>query len=258
MRRVLAIIERDFTIVRRLKWRIAETFYFPLTSVIIWGLFTLWTSEIAVEAGFILLAVNIFWSFAYQSQSGTNMQLMEDRWTEEFRKIVTTPVRPFEYLIGKAFTATALSILSFASTIIVAYLVFGYGQLLEEWPSFLMLALITMIASFGISIAVASVVTVLGNEYGFISWSVMQLIIMLSAPFFPIASYPGFLRPIAMMIPYTWVFESIRSLNTSGTIPTGFLIKGVLLAIALACASIPLYSWAVDNARKTGKLIKIW
>jgi ABC-2 type transport system permease protein len=258
LQRTLAIIERDLRIVLRLKWRLVEVFYFPITSVIIWGFFTLWTKQYAIEAGFALLAINIFWSFAYQSQSGANMQLMEDRWNEEFKKLVTTPLRPGEYLIGKTFSSLVFTMLSFFVTVIISYLAFGYTVIVNNTLVFFVLSLITVAASVGIGILIASFIIVFGNEYSFFSWSVMQVFMLFSAPFFPLSTYPYVLQLISKIIPFTWVFESIRSIVTTNTVPNDYLIKGAILGALFVVLSVPVYSLAIEKARKNGKLIKIW
>ncbi|MFH0875699.1 MAG: ABC transporter permease [archaeon] len=258
LQRIFAIIERDLKIVLRLKWRLVEVFYFPITSVIIWGFFTVWTKQYAIEAGFALLAINIFWSFAYQSQSGTNMQLMEDRWNEEFKRLITTPLRSGEYLIGKAFSSLVFTLLSFITTILLSYYAFGYTIISNNLILFAILALITVCASLGIGILIASFITVYGNEYSFFSWSVMQVFMLFSAPFFPVATYPLYLQYISKIIPFTWVFESIRSIAMTGSAPQEYIIKGVILGVLYLTFSVPIYSLAIERARKTGKLIKIW
>ena len=258
MQRILAVVERDLRIILRLKWRLVEVFYFPLTSVIIWGDFTLWSSENAVQTGFALLAINIFWSFAYQSQSGANMQLMEDRWNEEFKKLATTPLRSGEYLLGKTFSALVFTILSFFVTLALSYFAFNYKIIIDHLGVFVILSFITLAASVGIGILISSFIIVYGNEYSFFSWSAMQLFILFSAPFFPVSTYPGILQVISKTIPFTWVFESIRSIISYQTVPSGYIVKGIILGALYILISVPVYSLAIERARKTGKLIKIW
>ncbi|MBD3155513.1 MAG: hypothetical protein GF368_02560 [Candidatus Aenigmarchaeota archaeon] len=258
LRRISTIIRRDIEIMLNLKWKMVETFYFPATMTVIWGFFILWSQEMAFEGAFVLLTVNMFWSFAYQSQSGTNQQIMEDRWTETFRQVVTTPLKAHEYLIGKSFIGVLFSLLSFIFVIVIAYVFFDYTLFLNNWVYFLVFVSIVLITSTAISILVSSLITILGNEYAFISWTTTQLFILFSAPFFPVEVYPFVIRKISEFIPYTWVFESIRMLVDSGYVLPSMLSRGLVLSLVFLGISIPVYSKSYKLARKNGRLVKIW
>lgn len=258
LRRIFALVEADFKIMLRLKWKLVETFYFPISSILIWGFFTLWSREIAFEAAFSLLAINIFWNFASKVQSGTNQQIMEDRWTETIKQIIITPIEPYEYLLGKVAIGIIFSIASLFVTLSICYFFFDYSIILQRLDYFFIFAITVMFTSIAISIFVAAIITLLGNEYGFISWSTMSLLIVISAPFFPLSIYPPFIRVISEMVPYTWVFESIRHLTLYGNVPQNMIINGLLGSFVLLFLSLPIYSKSYEKARKTGKLVKIW
>lgn len=258
IKRISAVIERDFRIIFRLKWRLIEIFYFPATMVIIWGLFTMWAQSMALQAVFMLLAINIFWSFAYHAQSGANEHIMEDRWTESFRQIITTPLRPSEYLVGKIAFSILFSLMSLTFTLTLAYFVFDYTIILENLGYFALFTFIILAGSIGITILIASIITILGNQYGFLGWSTTQLFILFSAPFFPMTVYPKIIQIIPKCIPFTYVFESIRMLISQGIIDNSILLKGVILGCLYIIFSIPFYSSAFEIARKRGKLVKLW
>lgn len=258
LKRVFALIERDFKVMLNLKWKLVETFYFPATMIIIWGFFTIWSQDLALQAAFVLLAVNVFWSFAYQTQSGANQQIMEDRWTETFKQIVTLPVKPYEYLIGKMFIGTLFSTLSLIFVLTIATVFFNFTLPMNNPGYFLIFGTIVLITSTAIAIFVSAVITILGNEYAFISWTTTQLFILFSAPFFPLTVYPLFIRKISEFIPYTWVFESIRMLVDSGYVSSWMLTRGLILSLVFLVVSIPVYSKSYEIARKNGRLVKIW
>ncbi|OGI15155.1 hypothetical protein A3K63_03425 [Candidatus Micrarchaeota archaeon RBG_16_49_10] len=258
MRRVAALVERDFKIMMSLKWKLVETFFFPITSILIWGFFILWSREMAFQAGLILLAVNMFWGFSSRIQSGIDQQLMEDRWTETFRQISVSPMRPFEYLAGKIVIGLFFAIVSFAIVFLITTMFFDFTFFTQHSGYFILITLLTIVASIALSILVAAAITVLGNEYGFISWTAMQGIMLFSAPFFPLTIYPPILQALASIFPYTWIFESIRALSFTGVAPTAMLVKALLLSVAYLIASIPLYNKAYEKARMNGRLVKIW
>jgi ABC-2 type transport system permease protein len=258
MKRIVAVIEREYHLTKRLKWRIVETFFFPVTTILIWGLFSVWAQNIAIQTAFILLAVNIFWTFAYQSQSGSNLQIMEDRWSESFKQIIITPLRPYEYLIGKIFFAVVFSLASFIVVLAIAYNVFRFNHIVIYPVFFVISTIVILLTSISLTILIASLINVLGNEYGFLSWSIVQLFMLFSAPFFPIATYPQILQYFSISIPYTWVFESVRILLGQGYVDYIVVSKGLLLSLIYLALSLPVYSLSIKNARKSGRIMKLW
>lgn len=255
MHRLKALVYMDFKILSRAKWRLVETIYFPITTIIIWGFFALYSKEIALEAGLIVLAINIFWNFAYIAQSTANMQIMEDLWAGSLKQILLSGITEFEYIVARLFTATIISI-------IVMILILGISALfmpsMLAQPLYLaMLAGITLIGSLALSVIIAAINVSAGREYGFIAWTALQLFILLSAPFNPIEIFPKFLQYIALFMPFTFVFESARSLATAGVINPAVLSKSFFVSVAYFIIGWPIYYLAFKRARKTGILARM-
>lgn len=56
--------------------------------------------------------------------------------------------------------------------------------------------------------------------------------------FYPLATLPGWMRPVARLLPPTYVFEGMRAIAAGGAPPAGTLAGGALIAlfyILLAC-----------------------
>lgn len=258
LRRIFAVMERDLKFLSRSKGRIFDTFYFPLVWVLIWGFFTIYLKEFMLESALVLLAVNILWNFTARTQMEVNLHIMEDRWTESIKQIFSSPLRSSEYLIGKMVFSLVLSIVPFILVLLLSYFMFDFGFFFQDFVVFGLFVSIIIITSFAISTVVASAITMLGNEYSFLSWTSIQMFILVSAPFFPVSIYPSFIQPISKLVPYTHVFESIRSMS-QGVLPSAthlLIILGV--SFVYLVLSFPLYAFSVNRSRKNGKLVKIW
>ena len=253
--KIKALIYRDFKILTRAKWRIAETIYFPITTIIIWGFFALYSKEIAIQAGLIVLTVNIFWNFAYIAQSTANMQIMEDLWAGSLKQLFLSGITEFEYIIARLFTATIMSVLVMAIILGIAT-VFIPGILAKPFSIFV-LALITLLGSLALSVIIAAINISAGREYGFLAWTALQLFILLSAPFNPVSLFPKFMQYIAYIMPFTFIFESARSLVINGTIDNFVLFKSFIVVSIYFLISWPIYHLSFKRARRTGMLAKV-
>ena len=255
LNKINALIFRDYIILTRAKWRVVETIYFPLTTIIIWGFFALYSKELAVEAGLIVLVVNIFWNFAYIAQSTANMQIMEDIWAGSLKQLFLSGITEFDYIIARLFTATIMSIL-------VMGLILGISALfipaMIAHPVYIVvLSAITLIGSLALAVLVAAFNVSTGREYGFVAWTALQIFILLSAPFNPISLFPKFLQYVAYLMPFTFIFEAARMLVLQGQVSNVLLLKSLISVLAYFIIAWPVYYFAFKRARRTGILAKL-
>ncbi|MBI4738538.1 ABC transporter permease [Candidatus Woesearchaeota archaeon] len=252
---ILAVVRNDLRIIRRVKWRTLEITYFPLTTILIWGLFALHSKQYAFEAGLIVLIVNLFWSFCHIAQQQANILLMEDLWSLSIKHVFIAGVSEFEYLIAKLVTSTSAAIVIGTLLLFVAN-AFG-APLFANLQTVLVLAGIALLGSIALAIFVAGTIMISGREYGFLSWSAMQLFVFLSAPFFSPRLFPAFLQWASAVMPFTNVFEIARALATRAPIQSAVFLKAFVIVVVYLLASLPYYAWACKRARKTGVLARM-
>ncbi|MBI1971840.1 MAG: ABC transporter permease [Candidatus Aenigmarchaeota archaeon] len=255
--RVLALIYYDILVFSRAKWRVMEIFYFPITTVVMWGLFSAYMKSFAFEAGLIVLVLNIFWNFAVVAQSNTNMQLMDDSWSGSIKQLLISGIKESEYIVARIISTTFISIALLFVLLAISFYMFDVRIIFEEFGVTSLLLFSTLTASVAMSVLIAAFIITAGKEYGFLSWSLLQIFILLSAPFYPVSLFPGWLQPVAAVMPYTATFQGARSLVLSGTVDMNALWLGMAISAAYLAVSFPVYFYAFRRARKTGYLVKL-
>ncbi len=255
--RILALIYYDVLVFSRAKWRVMEIFYFPITTVIMWGLFSAYMRSFAVEAGLIVLVLNIFWNFAVVAQSNTNMQIMDDSWSGSIKQLLTSGIKESEYIFARIISTTVISVALLFILLFMSLYMFDLRIIFEKFEITSLLFLSTFIASVAMSVLIAAFIITAGKEYGFMSWTVLQIFILLSAPFYPVSVFPDWVQPITAIMPYTAIFENARSLVSSGLADNGLLLQGLVISSAYLLFSLPVYFYAFKRARKTGYLVKL-
>ncbi len=254
---ILALLYRDFLLFSRAKWRLVETFYFPITTVLIWGLFSVYMKDFSFEAGLIVLIMNVFWNFAYVSQSTTNMSMLEDIWSGSFKQLFVSGIDETDFAVSRLIFSTLVSSFLMVILFLISYYVFDLTVLVTDFSIILPLTLITLVSSLALSILVAAFMLVAGREYAFLSWTILQIFILLSAPFYTVDILPQPLQYVAQLMPYTDVFESARSLITVGEVNSQLVWKGFIISVSYILASLPIYYFAFHSARKNGNLVKL-
>jgi len=257
MYKVMALVYLDFKIFANAKGRLAEFLYFPITTVILWGLFSNFVKDLALEAGLVVFVVNIFWTFAYLAQSTVNMQMNEDSWSGSMKQIMITGLSEFEYLFARVISSTIVSLLVIAIMLGLAYYGFGLMLLTTNFSSILLLTLITLVGSIGLAILVAALIFLAGIEYAFLGWTANQVFLLLSAPFYPSTIYPPVMQPVVWAMPFTAVFENVRFLVSNGAIDGALLNLGIITAFAYVLLSLPLYYFVFKYAKKTGRIVRM-
>jgi ABC-type polysaccharide/polyol phosphate export permease len=254
---IRALAYRDMKVLLTSKFRLVEIFYFPITTIIIWGFFSIYARGFSLEAGLMVLIVNIFWNFALLTQSSTNLLINEDVWSGSLKHVLLSGISEFEYLISRILSSTVTSLSILAIMFGMGFLWFGMETLAASLGALAFLSVITLVASIGLAIMVAALFIYAGREYGFLAWTFLQLFILFSAPFFAVTVYPEPIRTISTVMPYTRVFEATRSLTTTGVVDGGTLWIGLLIAIIYVIIAIPMYYYAFQRARRTGELVRM-
>jgi len=252
---IRAIIANDITTVIRVKWRFLELTYFPLSSILIWGLFAIQSRAYAAEAGLIVLVVNLFWSFSQLAQQQANILVMEDLWSFSIKHILIAGVSETEYIIAKLITSTSAAIIITSFLLLIAN-AFG-APLLANLGTVAAIAGIALLGSVSLAILISGTIIMLGKEYGFLSWSMLQVFVFLSAPFFSPDIFPVPIRWITEIMPFTYVFQSARAIATNVPVQNSTLLHALSAVIAYFIFAWPYYYYSFRRARKTGMLAKM-
>ena len=250
--KIVALVYRDLLIIRRSKWRLIEIFYFPLTTMMMWGFFAAYSKSFALEAGLLVLVISLFWNFAYVAQSTVNMQMMEDSWSGSLKQLFLSGVSEVEYVVARMVTATIVSVPVLALMFGVAF-VSGWN-FVAVLPAAAALSLLTLITSLAMGVLIVGLIIVLGRGYGFLAWSSLQAFVLLSAPFFPKEVFPGVIKHVSQVMPYTYIFEAVRSLAAGTPV---VLWKAVATTAVYFVVVWPIYVYCFRLARKNGNLVKL-
>ncbi len=250
--RIVALVYRDLLIIQRSKWRLAELFYFPVTTIVIWGLFSVYTRSSAFEAGLFVLIINVFWNFAYVSQSTVNLQMLEDNWSGGFKQLMLSGITEVEYVVARMITSSIISILVLAFMLAISYPLGWHftGHLGEV----IVLSLLTLVTSLSMGVLITGLIVVLGRSYGFLAWTALQAFILLSAPFFPKDLFPVGLEYLAEAMPYTYIFASARGLASGEGMLLG---RALITTLAYLVLVWPIYLVSFRIARVRGTLVRL-
>ncbi len=252
--KIAALLYVDFILIRKLGWKLVETIYLPLTSVLIWGFFAAQSKDSSFEAGLLVLLVNIFWSFMYLVQSTANMQMMDDVWSGSIKQMFLAGIQENAYMAARLIFAVIIAT-------IVLVCMFGVGSFFGATSiplGFALLVYVTsLLGALGLAVLLGGLIILLGKNYGFLAWTALQLFIVFSFPFYPLEKLPVVVQWFASMMPFTFVFEIIKQQMSFGTYSVNLMIAAVFVSVLYLVLSWPIYLFCFRRAQKKGNLAKL-
>jgi len=239
--RVLAIVLRQFYLIRGSVSRVLPLFVWVAVDIVLWGFITKYLATVTTARHSLvpaLLGAVLLWDFLTRVMQGVTMAFFEDVWSRNFLNVFASPLSLAEYVGGLVLSAIATSTIGLLVMLLVASAVFGLS--LATYGA-TVLPFVLVLFLFGIALGVfgSAVVLRLGPAAEWFVWPIPALVSPFAGVFYPLATLPGWMQGVARLLPPSYVFESMRALAAGGTTQPGALV----IAFGLAIVYIVLAAW---------------
>jgi ABC-2 type transport system permease protein len=241
--RICAIYVRQLFLLRSNPTRLASVFLWLIIDVIQWGFISRYLGSLG-QATFsfitVILGAIILWEFMSRIQQGIMMGFLEDVWTQNFINFFASPLKIREYLSGLVVTSMTTGIAGFLAMTLIAGIAFGYNAFRI---GLLLLPFMIVLLVFGIAMGVfmSGVIFRLGPSAEWLGWPIPMVLSLFAGVYYPISTLPFALNRIALVIPPSYVFESLRGILATGALPPN-LLTNLLIGFSLSVAYLLLTS----------------
>ncbi len=257
-RRVYAIILRHLYVLRRSWPRILELAYWPTVQMILWGFVTTFfvqNSSWVAQATGVLISAVLLWDVLFRSNLGVSLSFMEEMWARNLGQLFVSPLRPIELAIALTVMSFIRALISVTPAAILALplfdvWVFGLGLPLAAFFFNL------IIFGWSIGLIVSALVLRLGLGAESLAWVAIFAMAPLSGIYYPIASLPQWLQPIAWALPSSSVFEGMRSVLFGHGFRFDLLASALALNAVYLAAAIAIFLFTIRVARERGLLLQ--
>jgi ABC-2 type transport system permease protein len=241
--RVLAIFVRQLFLFKSNPVRLVSIFLWLIIDVILWGFISRYLGSLGQDTfNFVtvILGAIILWEFMTRIQQGIMMAFLEDIWAQNFINFFASPLKIREYLSGLILTSICSGIAGFLVMIAIAGPLFGYNAFKT---GFLILPFMLILLVFGIAmgIFVSAVIFRLGPSAEWLGWPIPMVLSLFVGVFYPVSTLPAALRVFSAALPPSYVFETMRSILTTGAYPAN-LVSNLLIGMSLAVTYLLLTS----------------
>ena len=258
IRRSLAVLLRQFYLVRGSVSRLLPLFVWAAIDIVLWGFITKYLDQVAAPGSrFVptLLGAVLLWDFLQRVMQGVTMTFFEDLWSRNFLNVFATPMLIGEYLLGLVLSSVATSLVGLVVMLIVAAAGFGLSFAMYGAA---VLPFVLVVWLFGIALGVvgAAVVLRLGPSAEWFVWPIPALVSPFVGVFYPIATLPAWMQAVARILPPSYVFESMRGMVAGRAPDMRMLALGALLALAYVVAACVLFARIHRYAVRTGLIAR--
>ena len=259
--RVYAIFLRQLFLIRANPARLATLFLWVIIDAVQWGFITRYLDSLGQSAfsfTTVILGAIILWEFVIRIQHGLMRGFLEDIWTQNLINYFASPLEIGEYLTGLVIASLLTTLIGFWIMAFIAGLAFGYSILRI---GFLLLPFASILSVFGVAMGIfaSAIIFRVGPSGEWLGWPIPLVLSIFSGVYYPVSTLPGYLQIIARCMPSCYVFESMRTLLTSGTFSADLyvnLLFGSLLAVLFLLMTYKVFIVIYRHNLKTGAIAR--
>ncbi len=260
LRRVWGLMYRHLALYRRSWPRLVELAYWPILQMCIWGFTATYLAtrmgSTAAVAGAALLGGVLLWEVTLRSQMGMSISFLEEIWSRNLGHIFVSPLRPSELIAALVGMSIIRMLMGVLPAILLAWLLYAF-DLFAVGPVIVLFFANLMIMGWWVSLGVLALILRYGAGAEALAWSVLFGLTPFSAVFYPVSVLPASVRPIALALPSSHVFEGMRAAMADGTVRWDHLgwafgLNGIWMVAALLVFSVQF-----RHAREGGALLNI-
>ncbi len=254
--RLYGLLLRHLYLMRSSWTRVFDLVYWPVLQMIVWGFITVFlqnNSSWVLRAGGILIGAVLLWDVLVRGQFGMTISLLEEMWSRNLANLFVSPLRPLEFaasLMAMSLLRSAVGVLpaAFLAIPLFAYSIFDLGlPLVAFWT-----VLIGFSWSVGLLIAAALLRFGLAAES--YAWASIFILSPITGVYYPIATLPWWLQPVAWALPPSHVFEGLRALVIDNVWRGDLMLAAALLDVVYLIGAASLFLFAFRRAREEGRL----
>ena len=256
-RRVGAIMLRHFFLWRGSWTRLFDLVYWPVLQVMIWGFMTEFLagkSSWVAQAGGVFIGAVLLWDVLVRGQFGMTLSMLEEMWSRNLANLFVSPLRPWEFAVALMSLSILRSLIGVVPAALLAIPLFGYSVFGLGLP---LLAFWSLLLVFGwaIGLALCGLLLRFGLAAESYAWASVFLLAPFSGVYYPVATLPGWLQPLAWCLPTTHVFEGMRAAMVDGTFRWELMLGALALDLACIATGFAVFLGAVASARRRGSLL---
>ena len=256
--RIGALALRYLYLLRSSWIRIVELAYWPTVQMILWGFITRYLaghSDVIHQATGLLLSGVLLWDVLFRSQLGLSVVFFEELHSRNLGQLFISPLQPLELILSLMLVSLARTLIGVGFAVLLAIPFYDFN-LFQLGPPLAGFFLNLLLMGWAIGLLVSALVLRHGMGAESIAWAAIFALAPLCGIYYPIATLPGWLQPLAWTLPASHVFEGMRAVLLDHTFRLDYFLYALLLNAGYLGLAISVFLAAVRQAREHGSLLQ--
>jgi ABC-2 type transport system permease protein len=257
--RIQAVILRHLYESRRNLDRIADTVYWPVMDIVMWGLFTIYLSrDTGARPGLVtfLMGAIILWNLFRCFQRDMAIGFLSEVWSKNLANLFSTPLTVGEYLAGLVLVNLLKGIVGMIAAGAVAWLCYAYN-IFPMLPRLLPFMLNLILFALVVGVLTTGLILRFSTRIQGLTYSIAGLLMPFSCVFYPVSALPRSLHPLAWALPTTHSFEGMRQALAGRPIAFSHFGWGLALNAVYLTAAVFFFRRMFEAVRSRGLLVKV-
>ncbi|QCI64973.1 ABC transporter permease [Phreatobacter stygius] len=237
--------------------RLLELVYWPILNLMTWGFlqtYAMNTSNSALFAAGALVSGLLLWEVLFRGQLGFSISFLEEIWSRNLGNLLMSPLRPIEFVAALMVMSLLRLMVGLLPTVVLAIAFFGFdlARLGIGLVAFFALLIIT---GWAVALLVAGLILRHGLGAESLAWTILFVFWPLCCVYYPLAVLPWWLKPIALALPPTYVFEGMRTVLAEGVLRLDYLAAAAILNMIWFAVASWGFVFLLNKARAAGALL---
>jgi ABC-2 type transport system permease protein len=257
--RIWGMVLRYWYVIRSSWPRTAELIYWPLVQMLMWGFLQSYlaqTTNFAAKAAGLFIGAVLLWDILVRSQLGFAVAFLEEVWSRNLGHLMMSPLRPLELVAALIIVSLIKLLVAMVPVALLAYLFFGFNVLTLGFAFAAFFANL-VIMSWSLGLISTGVVLRWGLGAESFAWLVVFVFLPLCCVYYPVATLPAWLQPVALALPPTYVFEGLRAIVLQGAFVSDLMMKALALNVLYFAAGYGAFAYFLQSARVHGSLVQM-
>jgi len=238
-----------------------DILYWPVVTIAVWGFISNFVSQGAakgegVSFSVFLLGGVILWMLFQRAQQDLAISYLQDIWSRSIVNLYVTPLSNLEFIIASTVVGVikviiTLAIMGILAAVLYSFNIFSLGFSLLPFIGLL------LIFAWSLGLIVTGIIFRYGTDAQVLAFGVSFILQPLSAVFYPLSILPVWVKPFALALPLTHVFEGMRAVIATGNIPWHSLLWAALLNIVYLVLGGWYFTSMFKHTKRMGLLAKL-
>jgi ABC-2 type transport system permease protein len=185
-----------------------------------------------------------------------SLAFTEEMYSRNLGHLFVSPLRPYELVTALLLISLVRTLIGISAAAVLAIPLYNYS-IFELGLPLLTFFFNLIVMGWAIGLIVAAVVLRYGLGAESLAWIAIFAVAPVSGIYYPISVLPGWLQPVAWLLPSAYVFEGMRAIMFDSLVRLDLMAKAAALNAIYLGMGVAVFLYSFRVARERGTLLHV-